>query len=82
MSDYPLELITVMANEIFISYSRADLEKARSIKETIDHELGIDCWMDLDGIESDKQFVDVIVNAIIRHKWFTKLINVIFLGLL
>lgn len=56
-----------MANEVFISYSRSDYQKVRKIKETIDREVGIECWMDLDGIESDQQFVDVIINAINRH---------------
>lgn len=56
-----------MANEVFISYSRADYQKVRSIKETIGREVGIDCWMDLDGIESDQQFVEVIINAINCH---------------
>lgn len=57
-----------MANEVFISYSRKDYEKVRKIKEEIDRTIGINCWMDLDGIESDKQFVDVIINAINRHE--------------
>lgn len=56
-----------MANEVFISYSRSDYQKVRKIKETIDGEVGIDCWMDLDGIESDKQFLDVIIHAINNH---------------
>ena len=41
-----------MANEVFISYSRKDFEKVRTVKEEIDKLVGIDCWMDLDGIES------------------------------
>lgn len=57
-----------MANEVFISYSRKDYEKVRKIKEEIDRTVGVNCWMDLDGIESDKQFVDVIINAINRHE--------------
>lgn len=56
-----------MANEVFISYSRSDYQKVRKIKETIDQKVGIDCWMDLEGIESDQQFVDVIINAINKH---------------
>lgn len=57
-----------MAKEIFISYSRKDYEKVREIKNSIDNELDIDCWMDLDGIESDAQFVNVIVSAINSHE--------------
>lgn len=56
-----------MANEIFISYSRVNYDQVRAIKDKIDNEIGINCWMDLDGIESDKQFVDVIINAINKH---------------
>ena len=56
-----------MANEVFISYSRKDLERVRKIKSEIDQQVGIDCWMDLDGIASDKQFVKVIINAIKLH---------------
>ena len=56
-----------MANEVFISYSRRDYQQVRKIKEAIDHEVGINCWMDLDGIESDKQFDDVIISAINSH---------------
>lgn len=56
-----------MANEVFISYSRNDLEKVRRIKEKIDNEVGLNCWMDLDGIESGEQFKKVIISAINRH---------------
>jgi hypothetical protein len=57
-----------MAKEIFISYSRKDFDEVRKIKDLIDKELDIDCWMDIDGIESDAQFVDVIVSAINSHE--------------
>lgn len=53
-----------MNNGVFISYSRKDLEEVKKIKYEIDKEVGIDCWMDLDGIESGEQFEDVIINAI------------------
>lgn len=56
-----------MANEVFISYSRSDYQKVRKIKETIDRVVGIECWMDIEDIESDQQFVDVIINAINKH---------------
>lgn len=56
-----------MAKEIFISYSRRDFDKVKAIKDEIDRELGIDCWMDLEGIESGQQFEDVIINAINDH---------------
>ena len=56
-----------MAKEIFISYSRKDFAKVKPIKDAIDKELGIECWMDLDGIESGQQFEDVIISAINQH---------------
>lgn len=59
-----------MAKEIFISYSRKDFDKVKAIKDYIDHELGINCWMDLDGIESGDQFKNVIISAINSHDTF------------
>ena len=53
-----------MNYQVFISYSRKDLEVVKNIKYEIDKEVGIDCWMDLDGIESGEQFVNVIINSI------------------
>ena len=56
-----------MAKEIFISYSRKDFDKVKAIKDEIDRELGIKCWMDLDGIESGEQFENKIITAINDH---------------
>ena len=56
-----------MANEVFISYSRKDYEKVKAVKDEIDSLVGIDCWMDLDGIESGEWFKKVIISAINRH---------------
>ena len=56
-----------MANEVFISYSRKDYEKVKAIKDEIDRLVGIDCWMDLNGIESGDWFKKVIISAINRH---------------
>lgn len=53
-----------MANEVFISYSRKDYEKVKAVKDEIDSLVGIDCWMDLDGIESGEWFKKVIISAI------------------
>lgn len=50
--------------DIFISYSRYDLEEVRPIKEEIERITGASCWMDLDGIESGEQFKKVIISAI------------------
>ena len=56
-----------MANEVFISYSRKDYLKVKSIKDELDNLVGIDCWMDIDGIESGEKFKNVIISAINRH---------------
>lgn len=37
------------------------------IKDEIDREVGIDCWMDLSGIESGEEFIKTIISAINRH---------------
>lgn len=52
--------------DIFISYSRHDLEQVRHIKEELERITGASCWMDLDGIESGEQFKKVIISAINR----------------
>ena len=59
-----------MAKEIFISYSRKDFDKVKAIKDEIDHELGINCWMDLDSIESGEEFMSKIIAAINSHDTF------------
>lgn len=50
--------------DIFISYKRNDKEKVFAIKDYIEKNVGVRCWIDLNGIESDAQFVNVIMNAI------------------
>ncbi len=49
---------------IFISYKRVDKDRVFKIKDQIESALGEKCWIDLDGIESDAQFADVIIKAI------------------
>lgn len=49
---------------IFISYKRIDKKQVFKIKEIIEKKTGEKCWIDLDGIESDAQFKNVIINAI------------------
>ena len=52
-------------HKIFISYSRSDFAKVVKLKDEIEQLIGKDsCWIDLKGIESDRQFVDVIIDAI------------------
>lgn len=49
---------------IFISYKREDKDVVFKIKDDIEKHVGEKCWIDLDGIKSDAQFVNVIINAI------------------
>lgn len=52
-------------HKIFISYSRQDYAAVVQLKDEIESLLGYgSCWIDLIGIESDRQFVDVIIDAI------------------
>lgn len=51
-------------NRIFISYKRIDKKKVYRLKRKIEKATRISCWIDLEGIESDEQFVSVIMNAI------------------
>ena len=51
-------------SRIFISYKRLDKDKVFKIKDQIESTLGEKCWIDLDGIESDAQFMNVIIKAI------------------
>ena len=52
--------------DIFISYSRADLERVKTIKTELERSTGALCWMDLEGIESGEQFENIIISAINR----------------
>lgn len=51
-------------SRIFISYKRVDMKRVFEIKDYIEKNVGENCWIDLDGIESDAQFVNVIIKAI------------------
>lgn len=53
-----------MKRPIFISYKRMDFEHVAPIKDRIEKETGAACWIDTDGIESDAQFMNVIIEAI------------------
>lgn len=53
-----------MNKPIFISYKRADKDRVLPIKEYIENETGTECWIDLEGIESDAYFMNVIIKAI------------------
>ena len=49
---------------IFISYKRKNKVKVFSIVKKIETQLGVKCWVDLDGIESNAQFASKICSAI------------------
>lgn len=49
---------------IFISYKRTDKKKVFRLKQKIEHTIKEKCWLDLDGIECDEQFISVIMTAI------------------
>lgn len=56
-----------MANErIFISYKRVNKEPVFALINRIERELGVKCWVDLDGIETSAQFASKICTAIDR----------------
>jgi TPR repeat protein len=57
-----------MAKEVFISYSRKDLQQVISIRDELKDMLHIDSWIDLKGIESGEQFVNSIIKAIDEAK--------------
>ena len=53
-----------MKYDIFISYSRADLQQVEPFVKMIEQRANVKCWIDWTGIESGSQFEDVIVRAI------------------
>ena len=55
---------------IFISYKRVDKQRVFEIKRLIEENTGHKCWIDIDGIESDAQFVSVILSAIKKSELF------------
>lgn len=58
-------------HKIFISYSRKDYSIVVKLRDEIERLLGQRmCWIDLTGIESDSQFVEVIVDAINKADTF------------
>ncbi|MCQ2287638.1 MAG: toll/interleukin-1 receptor domain-containing protein [Muribaculaceae bacterium] len=57
-----------MEYDIFISYSRKDLNKARNLKADIEKKTNAKCWMDLDKIPGGDEFEDVIIKAISNSK--------------
>ena len=63
--------------EIFISYSRHDLELVKAIKGEIESTTGVGCWMDLNAIESGSaQFTQDIVSGIRECRVFLFMLSV------
>lgn len=65
---------------IFISYKRQDKDKVFSIVEEIKHKTGVDCWIDLEGIESGDQFQNVIIDAIDKADIFVFMLSKNFIA--
>ena len=60
-----------MDREVFISYSRKDKTKVLAIKKELEKIPGVNCWMDLNNIESGNPAFDVeIVKGIKNSKVF------------
>lgn len=57
-----------MAKDVFISYSRRDLQQVIGIRDEMKELSRVDSWIDLKGIESSEQFVNVIIKAIEEAK--------------
>lgn len=66
----PMQQLDDIRPRIFISYKRVDKNKVLQIKKHIEDSLDLVCWFDMDGIESDAQFANVIINAINRCEIF------------
>ncbi len=60
-----------MKRDVFISYSRKNLNQVMEVKNQIDSTCGTDCWIDLKGIESGSEmFLRDIVGGIDGCKVF------------
>lgn len=56
-----------MQRDIFISYSRKDIDLVKQIKGEIEKSIGVQCWMDITGIESGSpRFTKDIVTLLSR----------------
>lgn len=61
ISDRPVSMA-----KVFISYKRQDKNIVFPIVDEIRRQTGVDCWIDIEGIESGEQFQKVIINEIDR----------------
>ena len=55
---------------VFISYKRDDKDLVFPLKDKIEAAIGEPCWIDLEEIECDAQFAEVIMNAIDKASIF------------
>ena len=58
------EWIKTNKKQVFVSYSRADKDKVFPLVKTLEKGVGTKFWIDLEGIESTAQFLNVIRQAI------------------
>lgn len=56
-----------MSHQVFISYSRKDVESVNAIRDILDRN-GISYWIDKEGIFSGENYKEVIVDAIETSK--------------
>ncbi len=63
--------------DVFISYSRKELDKIREIKSAIEETVKVKCWMDLNAIESgSSRFTKDIIDGINQCKVFLFMLSV------
>ena len=60
----PKHTIPLIMAQIFISYKRNNKEIVFKIVKRIESRLGVKCWIDVEGIESNSQFISKICHAI------------------
>jgi len=66
-----------MSYDVFISYSRKDLQLVQQIKDEIEAATDGRCWMDLNGIESGAvQFTSDIINGIKECRVFLFMLSI------
>ena len=65
-----------MAREIFISYSRRDLEKVKAIKSEIEQATSMECWMDINDIQADEEdYLNRIAEGIEKCRVFLYMLS-------
>ena len=69
-------MIQEKKERIFISYKRVDKERVFAIKDGIKKATGEECWIDINGIESDAQFMAKIMSAIERCDVFLFMLSI------